>query len=230
MVMYKDSPMGIPRLLALETAITKLFYLFLLPLCFVSCDEKVQQEQDAMIIDSLMHTAQHGIRDSIKQSAAPDTVAVVKSGDTAAVPSSASMINTGPTSPDELMRFAETLIGTPYAWASTDPKVGFDCSGFITYVFTHFKVRVPRSSVDFTNVGKTVSIGNAKRGDIILFTGTNSLEANIGHMGLVVSNGEQGLEFIHATSGKAMAVTITKLNEQYKKRFIRVSRIFNQNG
>lgn len=218
------------RRLMEKMSIMKLFRLCI-PLVFcLSCNENKLQESDAMIIDSLMHAAKHAVRDSIRESPAPGIVITVKNADRSIVPSSASMINTGPTSPDELMRFAETLLGIPYKWASTDPKVGFDCSGFITYVFTHFQIRVPRSSVDFTNVGKTIPVENAKRGDIILFTGTNSLEANIGHMGLVVSNGEQGLEFIHATSGKAMAVAISKLNDQYKKRFMRISRVFNQNG
>lgn len=140
-----------------------------------------------------------------------------------------SAVNTGVVKAAELIQFAKTLIGVPYAWASIDPKIGFDCSGFITYVFTHFKIQVPRSSVDFTNVGLTIPFENAKSGDIILFTGTNALETSIGHMGLVVSNDKEGLQFIHATSGKAMAVTISKLNDQYKKRFIRISRIFPGN-
>ncbi|MBV9988618.1 MAG: C40 family peptidase [Chitinophagaceae bacterium] len=135
-------------------------------------------------------------------------------------------INTGQVKPDSLVAFAKTLIGTPYVYASTDPKVGFDCSGFITYVFKHFNIAVPRSSVDFTNVGQTIAVAEAKKGDLILFTGTNPSELGIGHMGLVVSNDAAGLQFIHATSGKAMAVTITPLNELYKKRFVRISRIF----
>lgn len=135
-------------------------------------------------------------------------------------------IHTGSTRPDELVRFAETLIGIPYVWASSDPAVGFDCSGFITYVFTHFNISVPRSSIDFFNVGTTVPLADAKRGDLILFTGTNPMETDIGHMGLVVSNNASGLSFIHSTSGKAMGVTITPLNEQYRKRFVRISRIF----
>ncbi len=138
-----------------------------------------------------------------------------------------SSINTGRTSPSELIDYAQTLMGTPYAWASTNPKVGFDCSGFITHVFNHFNITVPRSSIDFTNVGETVPIDEARKGDIILFTGTNPLETNVGHMGLIVSNNEEGLRFIHSTSGKAMGVTITPLNEQYRKRFVRVSRLFN---
>jgi cell wall-associated NlpC family hydrolase len=113
-------------------------------------------------------------------------------------------------------------------YASTNPKVGFDCSGFITYVFNHFGIAVPRSSVDFTGVGKTIPVPEAKRGDLILFTGTDSTERVVGHMGLVVANGDE-LEFIHSTSGKAMGVTITPLNAYYKKRFVRVARIFPQN-
>ena len=137
-------------------------------------------------------------------------------------------VKTGQVKPEQVMTFAETLIGVPYVYASTDPKVGFDCSGFITYVFNHFNIQVPRSSVDFTNVGKTIPVEQAKRGDIILFTGTDSLETEVGHMGLVVSNTDT-LRFIHSTSGKANGVTVTPLNGYYQKRFVRTLRIFPQN-
>src|SRR3982751_221985 len=46
-------------------------------------------------------------------------------------------INTGNTTPAELLAFANSLTGIPYLYGSTDPKKGFDCSGFITYVFSH---------------------------------------------------------------------------------------------
>src|SRR5436190_23132267 len=58
--------------------------------------------------------------------------------------SDALFINTNTTTPEELISYAQTLIGTPYKYASTDPSVGFDCSGFITYVFNHFNISVPR--------------------------------------------------------------------------------------
>src|SRR5215203_2658797 len=95
-------------------------------------------------------------------------------------------VDTKKVAPGALVNFAETLVGTPYKYASTNPKVGFDCSGFITYVFNHFGINVPRSSIDFTDVGKTINVVNAKRGDLVLFTGTDSTEKFIGHMGLVV--------------------------------------------
>ena len=138
------------------------------------------------------------------------------------------VINTKNVEPEELTRFAETLMGVPYLYGSTDPKKGFDCSGFITYVFNHFAISVPRSSIDFTNVGKEVPVAYAERGDLILFTGTDSTERLVGHMGIVVSNSDT-LKFIHSTSGKANGVTITPLNEYYQRRFVKIIRVFAQN-
>lgn len=137
-------------------------------------------------------------------------------------------IDTKNVHPEQVVKFAQTLTGTPYVYGSTDPKVGFDCSGFITHVFNRFGIAVPRSSISFTNVGKEVPVEDAKRGDLILFTGTNPAERFVGHMGIVVSNIDT-LQFIHSTSGKAMGVTTTPLSEYYKTRFVKVIRIFQQN-
>ena len=137
-------------------------------------------------------------------------------------------IVTGTTSPEALVSFAETLIGTPYLYGSTDPINGFDCSGFITYVFTHFQIKVPRSSIDFTNVEKEVAGADAKRGDIILFTGTDSTERFVGHMGIIVSNQNGELQFIHSSSGRAHGVTVSALKGYYTGRFIKVIRVFKQ--
>ncbi|MEP7319944.1 MAG: C40 family peptidase [Panacibacter sp.] len=133
-------------------------------------------------------------------------------------------INNGTTT-QQLVSYAKTLIGVPYKYASTDPSIGFDCSGFITYVFNHFGIQVPRSSVDFTNVGKDVTPQNAREGDLILFTGTVDSIHIVGHMGIVTENSDT-LRFIHSTSGRANGVTISALNVYYQKRFVKVIRIF----
>jgi cell wall-associated NlpC family hydrolase len=132
--------------------------------------------------------------------------------------------------PEEVVQFAESLIGTPYKFGSTDPKAGFDCSGFITYVFNHFGITVPRSSIDFTKVGKEVFVDDANLGDLILFTGTDSTERSVGHMGLIVSHSNGIVNFIHSSSGKVNGVTITPLNDYYKGRYMKTIRIFPQNG
>jgi hypothetical protein len=137
-------------------------------------------------------------------------------------------IDTKNVQPQQLVDFSKKLIGTPYRYASADPAVGFDCSGFITYVFHHFHIMVPRSSIDFTNVGRTVPADSAKAGDLILFTGTDSTERFVGHMGLVVSNEKGQLSFIHSSSGRKNGVIITPLNNYYRGRYIKTIRVFDQ--
>ena len=127
--------------------------------------------------------------------------------------------------PENIIAYAKTLIGVPYKYGSTDPAQGFDCSGFITNVFNHFNIKVPRSSVDFTNVGREVPLPEAKAGDLVLFTGTDSLIRVVGHMGIIIENTDS-LRFIHSTSGRQYGVTITALGNYYKGRFVKVIRIF----
>src|SRR5215207_4316683 len=50
-------------------------------------------------------------------------------------------IKTGIVTPGELVTFAQTLRGVPYEYACSDPAKGFDCSGFINYVFNQFYIK-----------------------------------------------------------------------------------------
>ncbi len=166
-----------------------------------------------------------------------DTTKIIQSGDTSEIvqakvplPSiekdSHSQINTGNTKPQELLAFAQSLMGVQYRYASSDAVNGFDCSGFITYVFNHFNITVPRTSIDFTNYNKQVNLNEAKPGDLILFTGTDSTIREVGHMGIITSANNDLVAFIHSSSGKANGVTVTPLNKYYRGRFVKVIRVF----
>ena len=126
-------------------------------------------------------------------------------------------INTGKVNRDSLLVFAKSLLGTRYLYGSTDPSKGFDCSGFITYVFNHFNVIVPRSSYDFANLGIKKTLTTCKPGDLLLFTGTDPNERTIGHIGIVCDTANAHPAFIHSTSGKAFGVTITSMDNQFYK-------------
>jgi cell wall-associated NlpC family hydrolase len=159
-----------------------------------------------------------------------DTQSIVKNEPIAGITDTINILqekqlNIPAVSRQELVRFAKTLMGTPYKYASTDPSIGLDCSGFITFVFNHFHWEVPRSSVDFTNFGKQINLKDAREGDLILFTGTNDSIRIVGHMGIVTENSDT-LKFIHSTSGRAYGVTISNLEKRYKKRFVKVISIF----
>ncbi len=214
---YKDNPQLTNLLVIYKPSFTmmrnQLFYiLFFLGVLQASCNDKLPERiVEATIQDADPHT---------------DSVAVVVKQDSIQqVVSSIIAIDTQKVSPTNIVEFARTQVGVPYKYASTDPAQGFDCSGFITYVFKHFNIAVPRSSVDFTNVGKYIPMAEAKAGDLILFTGTDSASTVVGHMGIVTENTDS-LRFIHSTSGKQYGVTITSLGNYYQRRFVKVIRIF----
>ena len=192
--------------------------LFLLGLFMNSCKEKesVTFDEPPLITNEDDSSAQ--IDSSTTIVAVPDPT-IYKQGHE---------INTGLTVPDSLVAFGKSLVGIPYLYASSDPAKGFDCSGFITHVFNHFGIAVPRSSVDFTDVGIEIPTEIAAPGDLILFTGTDSTIRVVGHMGIVESNEHGNLLFLHSTSGKAYGVTISPLKGYYEGRFVKVIRVFPQ--
>jgi cell wall-associated NlpC family hydrolase len=141
-------------------------------------------------------------------------------------------VYTGRTTAGQLLTFARTLMGTPYVWGSVNPDTGLDCSGFVNCVFKHYRIQVPRTSIEFSHLKGEVPLASARPGDIILFTGTDSSTANtVGHMGMVerVEKGGQ-VYFIHSSSGPAHGVTVTPLNAYYKGRFVKLVRLFPDSG
>jgi cell wall-associated NlpC family hydrolase len=136
------------------------------------------------------------------------------------------MINTKNVDPVSVINFAETLIGTKYKYGSAIKEQGFDCSGFITYVFQHFKIQVPRVSKDFTNAGYPVPLDSGRPGDLILFTGTDTTGWVVGHMGMITANDNGQIKFIHSSSGRSVGVIISPLSKYYATRFVKVIRIF----
>lgn len=129
---------------------------------------------------------------------------------------------------DELVAFSKTFLGTPYVYAKQDPKTGFDCSGFINYVYKNYDIAVPRSSSGFKGFGKKIEIQNVKLGDVLVFTGYKDTSV-IGHLGIVCEADGLNSKFIHASSGKVMQVTISDLNSShYAKRFLHAVDVIKQ--
>lgn len=128
---------------------------------------------------------------------------------------------------DSLVEFAKTLIGTTYKWGGTTPETGFDCSGFCRYVFTHQNIKVPRTSASYAHYGQEISQDEVRKGDAILFRGTDPKSTTIGHIGIVISDPGEPLQFIHCSSSKRhYGVVITDYeNSNYPKRFIKFMRV-----
>ncbi len=84
-----------------------------------------------------------------------------------------------------ILNYARTFLGTPYVWGGTRPVPGFDCSGYVQYVFAHFGVRLDRVSQDQFTDGIPVSKDNLQPGDLVFFT---TYARGATHVGIYVGN------------------------------------------
>lgn len=128
--------------------------------------------------------------------------------------------------PDSLVSFAKFFVGTPYKWGGSS-STGFDCSGFVSFVFRHFGLNTSHGARDYYYLGTPVSIDSCQKGDVILFTGTNFSRKSVGHVGIIISDPGDSVIFIHSSSSKKhWGVTVTDYyNSGYPKRFMGIRRL-----
>ena len=80
-----------------------------------------------------------------------------------------------------IVEIARRYLGTPYRWAGASPS-GFDCSGFVMYVYGRIGIQLPHSSWMLWGMGKPVARKDLRPGDIVFFSG-------LGHVGIYVGQG-----------------------------------------
>ncbi|HUY72084.1 MAG TPA: C40 family peptidase [Gaiellaceae bacterium] len=104
---------------------------------------------------------------------------------------------------DRAVLFARKLLGTPYRWGGDSPITGFDCSGFVRFVYARFGVRLPHSSYADFGLGRSVARSSLQPGDLVFFNG-------VGHVGMYIGDGR----FIHAPH-TGTDVQVTSLSEPW---------------
>ena len=121
---------------------------------------------------------------------------------------------------DNLLHYALSYKGAPYRSGGTNPVTGFDCSGFVRYVFDHAEgITLPHNSSDISQIGRPVDLEELNPGDLVFFYLTNK---TVSHVGIYLGN-EQ---FIHAASNRSGSVVVSNLKENYwGKHFMSARRI-----
>lgn len=121
-------------------------------------------------------------------------ISITGSSSTSSTTSSSSVTNSTSTSSStstvtaqDIINYAMQFEGYPYVWGGDSPSTGFDCSGFVQYVYAHFGIDLPRTTFEQVNCGTPVSLSDVKPGDLV-FEMPSPEGPN--HVGIYIGNGK----------------------------------------
>ncbi len=119
----------------------------------------------------------------------------------------------------EIMMIALSLTGIKYRYGGTSPETGFDCSGFVRYVFGEAaSIALPHNARSISQVGKMISTEELQPGDLVFF---NTMKSAFSHVGIYMGNNR----FIHAPSSGGGVHIVDMDSAYWAKRFDGARRI-----
>jgi len=124
---------------------------------------------------------------------------------------------------DAIIAYAKTFLGVPYRWGGTTPS-GFDCSGFINYIFGNFGFSLVRTSFGLAELGETIKLSDVQPGDLMFFKGSNVNSTAVGHVAMVIEVTPTAIKFIHSANN-GVRIDNFKTSEYYIKRYVKTKRL-----
>lgn len=162
--------------------------------------EQKKIEEDKKQIEKELNEAQGTLQNQLDQQEAQQQQALATqqpvqqaqqqasgSSPATATPSAPAPDVTNSATANNVIAYAKQFLGVPYVWGGTTPS-GFDCSGFVSYVYRSVGISLPRTSSAQQNVGKRIPLSQVQPGDLV-FRGSPAY-----HVGIYIGGGQ----YIHA--------------------------------
>jgi len=120
-----------------------------------------------------------------------------------------------------ILKNAKTHLGGKYVWGGTVPA-GFDCSGYVQYLYKKEGVKLPRTAWQQSKVGKDVTWQTLQKGDLLFFLTDRKRGIPVTHVGMYLGN----KKFIHAASKrKGIIISPFTPKSKYGKLFVKATRV-----
>ena len=119
-----------------------------------------------------------------------------------------------------IIDYATKYIGTPYRSGGTHPG-GFDCSGFVRFVYSEYGMTLDHSSRTLSMKGESIKPEDAKPGDLIFF----AAKGRVHHVGIVYSNFNKDLKMIHSSNSKGVTIDAIYSSAYWSSRLYCIKRV-----
>lgn len=127
---------------------------------------------------------------------------------------------------DSMISLGKKYLGVRYLYGGNTPK-GFDCSGFVSYLFGTHGFQVAKASRELALFGSEINLECVQPGDLAFFKGRSTKSSDVGHVALVINVIGDRWDIIHATVHKGVWIDhdVMKI-DYYKQRFLMFRRPF----
>jgi len=116
---------------------------------------------------------------------------------------------------NEISHFAKKFVGKRYKYAATGPH-SFDCSGYTSFIFSHFDVRLDRSSGMQSRQGKRKRVSQLNPADLVFFGNQKKIQ----HVGIVLEASKDKLIMVHCSSSKGVVIEDVYRSDYWKDKLL----------
>lgn len=112
--------------------------------------------------------------------------------------------------------YAQNFVGVPYRHAGTSPRIGFDCSGFTSYIYKEFELKASACSATQSTEGEHIALDEVLPGDLIFF----GRGKHIQHVAMVVERTVEGIFCVHSTCTRGVVVENISTSKYWKPKIL----------
>jgi cell wall-associated NlpC family hydrolase len=128
---------------------------------------------------------------------------------------------------ESIIDYSKNYLGYPYRRGTHGPN-SFDCSGFTSFIFKNFGYNLSSGCITQVNQGTKIDKEELRTGDLIFFKGRDTKSSRVGHVGIVISNNNGNITFIHACN-RGVIIEDLDNSPYYKPRYVTGLRIIEEN-